>query len=117
MSFEAFSAPEIIPDKEQVQIWAKVKEYFESVLEGEEESSVWDEESLNGFHEVLDAIDENDWSKAYEYLEREIDQLEKRYEMVKENDTAKKIGTPELIREEIMRLEDLKNSLLLEEKE
>lgn len=117
MPFETFNTPEIVPDNEQAQVWAKVKDHFESVLEGEEESQYRDEEAAIMVREALDAIEENDWSKAYEYLEREIDQLEKRYEMVKENETAKKIGTPEFIREEIVALESLKDSLILEEKE
>ncbi|MFZ2187618.1 MAG: hypothetical protein WAV46_03295 [Candidatus Moraniibacteriota bacterium] len=111
-----FEIPKIVPDQEQAQVWAKVKGYFESVLEGEEESPLWEEETLVGLHDVLNAIDESDWSKAYEYFEREIGQLEARYEMVRENDLAKKIGTPELLKGEIARLEDLKSSLLLEEK-
>lgn len=117
MAFETINTPEIIPDNEQAQVWAKVKEYFEAVLQGEEESTVWDEESRMRLHEVLDAIDDSDWSKAYEYLEREIDQLEKKYAMFREDDLAEKVETPELLQEEIAALEDLKNSLLLEEKE
>lgn len=118
MPFETFNTPEIVPDNEQARVWANVKGHFETILDGEEESPMGgDEDTAIRIHEILDAIEENDWSKAYEYLEREIDQLEQRYEMVRENETAKKIGTPELIRQEIARLEDLKNSLLLEEKE
>lgn len=117
MSFESFgSQEEIVPDNEQAQVWANVKQYFESELEGEEEGGYGDEEVMLRLHEVIDAIEERDWSKAYEYFEREIDRLEKRYDMVKENDLAQKIGTPELIRKEIARLESLKDSLLLEEK-
>ncbi len=116
MSFESFQAPEITPDEEQAKVWSDVKKHFETALEGEEENTVYDEESMIRLHEVLDAIDEQDYSKAFEQLEREIDQLKNRYEWFLENKLAKEVGTSELIQEEIEKLEELKNSLLLEER-
>lgn len=118
MSFENFEAPDIAPDKEQALVWANVKAHFETLLQSEEERPFGsDEDTAIRIHEILDAIDENDWSKAYEYLEREIDQLGKEYELMVENKTAVALQTPECIQEEIAELENLKNSLLLEEKE
>ena len=117
MSFESFEAPKIVPDVEQAEVWKKVREYFEANLEGEEESSMGgSEETAVRLNEVLEAIEEQDYSKAYEFLEREIFLMKQHYELAQDNALANKVDMPKSLEEEIARLEALRDSLNLEEK-
>ncbi len=115
MPFESFNAPEITPDEEQAKVWSEVKKHFETALSAETQSPVYDDEEQERLREVLGALDENDYSKAFEFFEREISHLKNLYELARDNESAKKAGTPQLFEEEIERLEELRNSLILEE--
>lgn len=116
MSFESFEAPEIVPDKEQAEVWKNVRKHFEAMLATEEESPIYDDEAQERIREVLAAIEEQDYSKAFEHLEREISDLRALSEAVRENESARKVGTPELLKGEIDELESLRNSLIFEER-
>lgn len=117
MSFESFPVPEdIVPDEEQKRVWAEVKQYFTEALEAEEENPLSDDDAQTRLQVVLEAIEEQDWSQAYMFLEREIDRLQLQYDLARGNEVAEKAGTPELILGEIEKLKELKDSLILEEK-
>ena len=115
MSFESFETPRIAPDAEQAQVWKNVRRHFEAALSTEEENPTYDDAAQERIREVLTAIEEQDYSKAFEYLEREISSLKTLSEAVRGNELAQKVGTPELLEEEIEALESLKNGLILEE--
>lgn len=114
MSFE-FQSVEIVPDKEQAGVWENVRRYFDAVLEGHEDRLDYDQESQERVRMILQAIDDNDYSKAFEFLEEEIAEMKLYHELLLTNKTAKDIGTPELFEKDILALEVLRDSLILEE--
>lgn len=116
MAFESFGAPEIAPDAEQAQVWKNVRRHFESALSTEEENSTYDDEAQERIGEVLAAIDEQDYSKAYEFLERQIALMKNYHELAQGVALADKADMPKLLEEEIAKLEELRDSLNLEEK-
>lgn len=114
MSFESFNTPEITPDEEQAVVWKKVEDYFEKIFGEVEQSPAYDSESLEEIHQVLNAIERQDYSKAFEYFDKTIEGIRSRIPLYEENEIGREITIP-AIRQEIEDLEKLRDSLLLEE--
>lgn len=97
-------------DRDRESIMEGVQAYFESVLEEGEDAS-GGEENAERAQVVLEAIEDEDYEPAFEYLSKEIAELEKERDRIERHDATAKAFMSRALDQQIEDLEKLREDL------
>ncbi len=97
-------------DRDRESVVEGVKAYFETVLE-EEGDAAGDEAKAERAQLVLEAMEDDDFEPAYEYLTKEMSELEKERDRYERNDATAKAFMTRAIEQQIEDLEKLQEDL------
>lgn len=97
-------------DRDRESIVESARAYFESVLEGAEDVS-GGEEKAERAQVVLEAMEDEEYEPAFEYLSKEIAELEKERDRIERNDVTAKTFMSRALDQQIEDLEKLQEDL------